>query len=121
MLVGCKPEITYSPSVLFSNVLSEMPTDGQSDPDSSNLLSTVNSQELKVEVPLKLLLSQSKFSGPENLLRDSSSFEIPVVEMQRNEVLSRCSKYLFIIRGYFEISVFEILRVDCNGNQAPRL
>ena len=56
-------------------------------------------------------MSQNKFFGLENLLGNISSLSYTSVEMQKSN--RKCIQIIFFdIREYFEISMFEVLRVD---------
>ena len=57
------------------------------------------------------LISQSKVSGLRKFSFRYQQFQITEVEMQRKRIYGQT--IFFDIREYFEISVFEIWRVDC--------
>ena len=68
---------------------------------------------LKVEVPSKQLISQSKFSGPRKFTLRYQKFEL------KDRKIIQTS--FFYLRRYFEISVFGISRADCMCTYQPPL
>ena len=61
----------------------------------------INSRYLKVTCHYKPLISQSKFSGPENLLGDISSLRKKQLGCKEKHEMSII--IFFEMRGYFEI------------------
>ena len=77
-----------------------------------SVANTVNSRYPTAEVRPKLLISKSKISGSRKITLKYQYFEIKVVEMKIK--IGRCVQTIFFdIRGYFEISLFEVSRADC--------
>ena len=70
---------------------------------------TANSQYLEIDVHLKLLVSQSKISGPRKFTLRHQYFE--KYEVKNVRKMGSLFEPLFNFKGYFEISMFEIMRV----------
>ena len=68
---------------------------------------------LKVEVHLKILMSQSKFTGPSKFTLRYRQCKITDLSWNVKKNRKCVWTIFFDIREYFEISVFEITRVNC--------
>ena len=78
----------------------------------NNYNTEVNSRYLEVEVHPKLLISQSKFSGPRKFTLRYQLFAMKGVVMKiKMRTVSQI--ILFDTKDYFEKLVFVIWRVDC--------